>query len=140
MRPLIRRFSLLAVGLTVFLSLFSWMQPVQAQALRSSAPILFAEASYRNEADAKLAEIGQKIDLNNTNIFAFTKYRGLYPTIASKVVANAPYESVEDVLSIAGLSENQKQLLEANLENFTVTDPADALVSGADRYNNGAYK
>ena len=77
---------------------------------------------------------------NSKAIFAFTELRGLYPTVASKVVKNAPYNSVEDVLNIPGLSSRQKDLLQSNLDNFTVTDPEDALVGGADRYNNGVYK
>lgn len=143
MRPLLRRFSLLSAILISFFAIFSWSQPAEASMLNSpfmNAPIL-GEVNYRNAADDKLSgDYGQKIDLNNTNIFAFTELRGLYPTVASKVLENAPYESVEDVLSIPGLSGHQKDLLKANLSNFTVTDVSDALVSGADRYNNGVYK
>jgi photosystem II PsbU protein len=80
-------------------------QPQQAMAanltnatVRSSA-LLAVEAPLRNRADDKLAtEFGKKIDLNNTNVRAFRKYPGLYPTLARKVVDNAPYEKVEDVL------------------------------------------
>src|ERR687885_2744259 len=71
-----------------------------------SVPVLLAEASLRNAADDKLnTEFGKKIDLNNTNVRAFRKYPGMYPTLARKVVDNAPYKSVEDVLDIPGLSE-----------------------------------
>jgi photosystem II PsbU protein len=97
-------------------------------------------AEIRNSADSKLStEFGKKIDLNNTNVRAFRKYPGLYPTLARKVVDNAPYKSVEDVLNIAGLSEKQKEMLTANLDKFTLTTVDDTFTEGGDRYNNGYY-
>jgi photosystem II PsbU protein len=95
----------------------------------------------RNRADAKLdTEFGRKIDLNNTNVRAFQKYPGMYPNLARKVIKNAPYENVEDVLNIEGLSDRQKELLQANLDKFTVTDVESAFTEGDDRYNNGIYR
>ena len=95
----------------------------------------------RNAVDDKLAtEYGSKIDVNNTNIASFRKYRGMYPTIAGKVVSNAPYDSVEDVLNIPGLSEVERDRLEKNMDIFTISAPDPALVEGADRFNNGVYK
>ncbi|MGB3299679.1 MAG: photosystem II complex extrinsic protein PsbU [Phormidesmis sp.] len=95
----------------------------------------------RNSIDDKMAtEYGNKIDVNNTNIAAFRKFRGLYPTIAGKVVTNAPYDSVEDVLDIPGLSQVEKDRLEQNIDIFTISSPDPALVEGADRFNNGIYK
>ncbi|HEY9781734.1 MAG TPA: photosystem II complex extrinsic protein PsbU [Leptolyngbyaceae cyanobacterium] len=108
-----------------------------------SVPILAVEsqATLRNRADAKLAtEFGKKIDLNNTNVRSFQKYPGLYPTLAKKIIANAPYENVEDVLSIEGLSDRQKEILQANLDNFAVTEVESAFTEGDDRYNNGIYR
>jgi photosystem II PsbU protein len=102
--------------------------------------LLVAQPLYRNPVDEKLAtEFGEKIDLNNTNVRAFRQYRGLYPTLAGLIVQNAPYENIEDVLNIAGLSDRQKELLQANLDNFTVTDPEVSLIEGDDRINNGYY-
>ncbi len=93
-----------------------------------------------NTADSKLGtEFGKKIDLNNTNVRAFRKYPGLYPTLARKIVDNAPYKAVDDVLGLPGLSENQKSLLEKNLDNFTATSTDDTFNEGGDRYNNGYY-
>lgn len=112
------------------------MQNVNLQ----SYPVLLAVAPLRNTADDKLAtEFGKKIDLNNTNVRAFRKYPGMYPTLARKVVDNAPYNSVDDVLDIPGLSGRQKELLQANLDKFTVTDVDTTFVEGGDRYNNGYY-
>ncbi|MBE9124906.1 MULTISPECIES: photosystem II complex extrinsic protein PsbU [unclassified Coleofasciculus] len=111
-----------------------------SQVALQASPVLIAEATYRNPADDKLAtEFGQKIDLNNTHVRAFRQYRGMYPNIASKVVQNAPYQKVEDVLDIPGLSDRQKQLLQANLDKFTVTEVDPTFVEGGDRYNPGVY-
>ena len=134
----------LLVGLTGWLGV---SQPALAANASNftwrSVPILAVEsqATLRNRADAKLAtEFGKKIDLNNTNVRSFQKYPGLYPTLAKKIIANAPYENVEDVLSIEGLSDRQKEILQANLDNFAVTEVESAFNEGDDRYNNGIYR
>lgn len=106
-------------------------------------PILAVEEATirRNRADEKLGtEFGKKIDLNNTNVRAFQKYPGMYPNLARKIIKNAPYENVEDVLEIEGLSDRQKELLQANLDKFAVTDAESAFTEGDDRFNNGIYK
>jgi len=95
----------------------------------------------QNKADQKLGtDFGKKIDLNNTNIAAFQKYPGLYPTLAKKIIKNAPYNKVEDVLNLAELSDKQKALLQANLGNFTVTEFEPNFNEGDDRINNGIYR
>ncbi|MBW4521261.1 MAG: photosystem II complex extrinsic protein PsbU [Scytolyngbya sp. HA4215-MV1] len=106
-----------------------------------SSPILAAEAPIRNAMDDKLGtEFGKKIDLNNTNVRSFLQYPGLYPTLAKVIVKNAPYDNVNDVLKISGLSAAQKDVLQANLDKFTVTPVEEALVEGDDRINNGIYR
>jgi len=47
---------------------------------------------------------------------------------------------VEDVLNLAKLSDKQKALLQANLDNFTVTEKASEFNEGDDRINNGIYR
>jgi photosystem II PsbU protein len=93
----------------------------------------------RNDADQKLQQIGNKIDLNNTNIQAFRDLRGFYPTLARKIIENSPYDKVKDVMEIPDLSERQKERLKENLDQFVVTDPEAAFVEGDDRINNGVY-
>ncbi len=135
---------LAVVGLVLYC--LGWAVPQKAIAADFSRvtfglqPILAAEAPIRNTVDDKLqTEYGQKLDLNNTNVRAFRKYPGLYPTLAGLIVANAPYNKVEDVLSIPNLTEPQKKLLQANLDNFAVTKVESALTEGDDRINNGLY-
>ena len=69
-----------------------------------------AVAATANAVDAKLTtEFGQKIDLNNDDIRDFRDLRGFYPNLASKIIINSPYDKVEDVLEIPGLSDRQKK-------------------------------
>jgi photosystem II PsbU protein len=139
-----KRFARLLVVFSLCLAcLFGVTQQAMAATWNSSMVLASSPATgeeIRNSADSKLStEFGKKIDLNNTNVRAFRKYPGLYPTLARKVVDNAPYKSVEDVLNIAGLSEKQKEMLNANLDKFTLTAVDDTFTEGGDRYNNGYY-
>ena len=102
-----------------------------------SSPVL---AVRRNTADAKRLELEKgKLDLNNSDVREFRNLRGFYPNLASKIIQNAPYDSVEDVLDIPGLSETQKSRLQANMDKFIVTEPAASMNAGDDRYNPGLY-
>ncbi|MBE9042847.1 photosystem II complex extrinsic protein PsbU [Pleurocapsales cyanobacterium LEGE 10410] len=93
-----------------------------------------------NTADAKRQElIKGKLDLNNSDVREFRKLRGFYPSLASKIIQNAPYDEVEDVLEIPGLSDSQRERLQANLEQFFVTDMEASMNAGGDRYNPGLY-
>ncbi|MEO1506229.1 MAG: photosystem II complex extrinsic protein PsbU [Cyanobacteria bacterium J06633_23] len=132
---------LMAFGLIVG-TLVSNAQPAVAGMLASRGPVLLAEATMpRNAIDDKLTtEYGYKLDVNNTNVAAFRKYRGLFPTIAGKIIRNAPYENLEDILEIPGLSDVEKSRISENMDIFTISPPNPALVEGDDRYNNGAYK
>lgn len=131
---------LMALGL-VFGTLVSHAQPAVASML-DSGTVFLAEATLpRNAVDDKLTtEYGYKLDVNNTNVAAFRKYRGLFPTIAGKIVRNAPYENLEDILEIPGLSDVEISRMRENMDVFTISPPNPALVEGDDRYNNGAYK
>ncbi len=143
MKRLVR---LLAV-LCLFVGCLGWLglpQKAMAADLTGvtllTSPLLAVDAPLRNAADDKLAsEFGKKIDLNNTNVRAFRQYPGMYPTLAGKIVQNAPYQKVEDVLEIPALTARQKELLQANMDHFTVTDPESAYIEGGDRYNPGVY-
>lgn len=146
MKRLVRLLSVLTLILGCAVSFFA-PQAAQAATLKfvsfQSAPILAVEgtALRQNRADAKLAEVyGEKVDLNNTNVRAFQRYPGFYPTLARKLIDNAPYQKVEDVLNIQGLSDRQKQLLQANLDKFTASEVEAVFNEGDDRINNGIYR
>lgn len=133
MKSVVRFLAVVAFVLVSF-----WGQPSRALTLPSIEPSLTPIAAL-NAADAKLVELGNKIDLNNSDIRDFRDLRGFYPNLAGKIIKNAPYASVEDVLDIPGLSEGQKERLQANLDKFTVTEPSKEFIEGDDRFNPGVY-
>jgi photosystem II PsbU protein len=142
-----KRLAGVLMALGVVLGCLGWMgtpQPALAlgwNSLDFHAASIVAVAEPRNRADDKLAtEFGKKIDLNNTNIRAFMDYPGLYPTLARKILQNAPFEKVDDVFDMPGLTERQVETLRANLDNFTLSAPEDTFVEGGDRFNNGIYR
>jgi len=146
----VKRLAYLVTVFSLLIGFWGWLgSPHVAQAANFDAfvvnnAVIFAvdeSRVLRNRADEKLAEVyGDKIDLNNTNISAFQQYRGFYPTLAKKIIFNAPYKDVEDVLNIKGLSERQKQRLQANLDNFTVNPTEEIFNDGDERINNGIYR
>ena len=142
MKGLVRLFTVFTLLLSCW-GMLGTTQTAQAVSFNSfvgnQVPVL--ALARQNKADQKLGtEFGKKIDLNNTNIAAFQKYPGLYPTLAKKIIKNAPYNKVEDVLNLAKLSDKQKALLQANLDNFTVTEFEPNFNEGDDRINNGIYR
>lgn len=142
MKALVRLFSVFTLLLGCW-GMLGTTQTAQATGFNSFVgnqfPVL--AIARQNKADQKLAtEFGKKIDLNNTNMRAFQDFPGLYPTLAKKIVANAPYEKVEDVLNLPGLTDRQKERLQANLANFTVTELEPNFNEGDDRINNGIYR
>ncbi|MBD2101344.1 photosystem II complex extrinsic protein PsbU [Leptolyngbya sp. FACHB-261] len=141
MKPLVRLFALATMILTLSLG---WGLPTWASAMTGvGAPSvrLMAEAErgpVRNVVEDLLGKLGQRIDLNNTNISAFRKIPGLYPTAARVIVQNAPYEKVEDILNLPGLTEAQKERVRENLDKFTLGPINESLER--DRINNGIYR
>ncbi|MBE9012610.1 photosystem II complex extrinsic protein PsbU [Pseudanabaenaceae cyanobacterium LEGE 13415] len=126
-------------ALSLVVGCLGWVSQAAIAANFNGVTVLAAE--YRNVVEDKMAtEFGKKLDLNNTNVRAFRQLPGLYPTLAGLIVKNAPYESVEDVLNIPGLSDKQKEILQANMDNFVATEVSKELVEGGDRYNNGIYR
>ena len=112
--------SIFCLMLASYLGLFGWTQSSLAEEVDiSSIRILAAKM----ETPLNLcAESNVKIDLNNANINAFTDCPGFYPTLARLIIANSPYQKVEDVLNIPDLRDRQKALLQANLKSFEVAE------------------
>ncbi len=140
-----KKLSAVLATLVLFLGCLGVVAQPEAQAMPltefmgQSSPVLGA-VIYRNKADAKLGtEFGQKLDLNNSDVRDFRYLRGFYPGLAGKIVKYSPFEKVEDVLNIPGLSERQQKRLQANLDKFTVTPPSDMFNEEDNRYNMGVY-
>jgi photosystem II PsbU protein len=141
MQSFFRRLGFLSLICAGCLAFLGWSHPVNAASLSwqsVQSPVL--AVTYRNPVDDKLStDYGKKLDLNNASVRVFTQYKGMYPTLAGKIVQNAPYSNVKDILDIPGLSDAEKQAINNNIDRFTVTEPSAALVSGDDRYNDGSY-
>ena len=105
--------------------------------------LMLPQAAYadeiRNVADDRIAERGDKVDLNNSSVRRFQQFPGMYPTLAGKIVLGGPYDSVDDVLSL-DLTDRQKELFSKYRDNFVVTAPSIALNEGFDRINDGQYR
>ncbi|MDX2272742.1 MAG: photosystem II complex extrinsic protein PsbU [Cyanobacteriota bacterium] len=69
-------------------------------------------------AAAPTTTLEAKIDVNNTILRNYRLLPGFYPTLARILVQNAPYNSPEDMLKVPGLTDAQKELIRANLDNF----------------------
>jgi photosystem II PsbU protein len=135
MKGLIHCFSVISI---IIVSCFGWwnwhqlaiagnihVQPLRITAIATQLPD--REAADREDETA-CVEFGQKIDLNNANIIAFKDCQGFYPTLAKLIVTNGPYQTVEDVVKIPGLSDRQKELLTTYFDRFTVTESVVPLV------------
>ena len=124
MKRLIRILSLLSLLLMLGWGSLGWSQPGLAGAIdfQSGTVLLAATASSSTGGERLCADTGSKIDLNNANMVVFSDCPGFYPTLAQLIVANGPYDKVEDVLNIPGLKNRQKELLKANLDSFTVSE------------------
>lgn len=146
-----KRFACLLAGIGLLMGCLGWLGMPQSAlaaslnspqvAIASFIPSQQAGEDLRNPMEEKMrTEYGKKLDLNNTNVRAFRQVSGLYPTLAGLIVKHAPYENVDDVLNIPGLTARQKDVLRDSLDSFTVTEVEEALVEGDDRFNNGIYR
>lgn len=79
-----------------------------------------------------------KIDLNNANIYAFRKVPGMYPNLGRIIIENAPYDSLDEVLNIPGLTSEQKQRIQENADKFALFKPDNSM--NRERINNSTYR
>ncbi|WP_414512534.1 photosystem II complex extrinsic protein PsbU [Synechococcus sp. F70.1] len=79
------------------------------------------------------------IDVNNTILRNYRQLPGFYPTLARILVKNAPYKSLEDMLKIPELTEQQKALIRANAENFVFGEYREGASQLENRINQGYY-
>jgi photosystem II PsbU protein len=84
-------------------------------------------------------ELETKIDVNNTVLRNYRQLPGFYPTLARILVQNAPYESPEKMLEIPGLTEKQRSLIQANLDNFEAQPYRAGEYNLENRINQGLY-
>lgn len=88
-------------------------------AVAASLPAL-AETEYANVPFLGGSDI---IDINNANVRAYAKYPGMYPTVAGLLATNGPYEKVEDVFKIPGLTDRQITTLKKYQDKLVALTP-----------------
>lgn len=84
---------------------------------------------------------GDKVDVNNANIRAFTQFPGMYPGAASKILKAVPdigYKSAAELYNAPGLSDPEKAVLKKYESKFVFLTPKPEYV--IDRLNNGLYR
>jgi len=123
------RFSIIAVAIAAFWT-FGWAFDFSG----------FSSSVHADELpETSVIKVdSSKIDVNNSNINAFRKISGFYPTLGRIIIQNAPYNSLDDVLNIAGLSDVQKQRIKDNAGIFIVQKPDNSL--NRERINNSIYR
>lgn len=129
MKRLVRWLSIFSLVLIACIGFLGWTQPVVAGSISIKPVTVLAVATELPQVgdEQVCPELGEQIDLNNANIIAFKECPGFYPTLAQLIVKNGPYQKVEDVLEIPGLTDRQKGLLKSHLRNFKVTEPVMSL-------------
>jgi photosystem II PsbU protein len=79
-----------------------------------------------------------KIDLNNANIYQFRQIPGMYPTLGRIIIENAPYNSLDEVLAIKGLTADQQDKIRSSADRFTMFKPDNSMQR--ERINNATYR
>ncbi|MFQ3612671.1 MAG: photosystem II complex extrinsic protein PsbU [Cyanobacteriota bacterium] len=102
------------------------------------APLGILGVAHAAELPA-VKHLDAPIDVNNTILRNYRQLPGFYPNLARTLVQNAPYDSLEDMLRIPGLTEEQKALIKANAENFVIGEYQEGANQLENRINQGYY-
>lgn len=111
-----------------------------ATTLAAAAAALVPAAALADREYANVGFLGggAQIDVNNANVRAYVQLRGFYPTLAGLIVANGPYESVDELYNLPGITDTQKKALDTSKEKLVALPPAPEYV--IDKFNNGLYR
>jgi len=134
----------LVLGVSLLLGGMGVSMAEETEALGEATPVVI-EATPEVKPEVVVAvpspavTLVAKIDVNNTILRNYRQLPGFYPVLARILVENAPYESLEQMLTIPGLTEAQKQLIRQNFPNFMVGpyDPGNSTLEN--RINKGYY-
>jgi photosystem II PsbU protein len=134
----------LVLGVSLLLGGMGVSMAEETEALGEATPVVI-EATPEVQPEVVVAvpspavTLVAKIDVNNTILRNYRQLPGFYPVLARILVENAPYESLEQMLAIPGLTEAQKQLIRQNFPNFMVGpyDPGNSTLEN--RINKGYY-
>mmetsp|Transcript_91651 Transcript_91651/g.147950 ORF Transcript_91651/g.147950 Transcript_91651/m.147950 type:complete len:160 (+) Transcript_91651:31-510(+) len=96
-------------------------------------------------ADTEYANIpflggSDQVDVNNANIRVYTRFPGMYPTIAGLMVKNTPYKDTADIKTklFPKLTPKMQEIYMKYDKNLIALKPAPEFVE--DIWNNGLYR
>ena len=125
------------VGLSLALNLAT---PAFAQEdVETVAPVQSSAASVTEVDGVPVIDLQPKLDLNYAMLRRFRELPGFYPTLGQKIIKAVPFNSVEDVVNIDGLTDKQVRLLRANFKNFVVGEYDEGANDFETRLNKGFY-
>jgi photosystem II PsbU protein len=78
------------------------------------------------------------IDVNNANVRVYQKLPGMYPIVAGKIVAKAPYKDKADMYAKAGFEASEAEVAKKFDKDFIFLEPQAEFV--IDNINNGLYR
>merc|ERR1712216_332158 len=80
------------------------------------------------------------VDVNNANIRVYTRFPGMYPTIAGLIVKNGPYKSIDELKekNAERFTPEMKAIFSKYEKQLVVLKPAPEYVE--DIWNNGLYR
>lgn len=64
------------------------------------------------------------VDVNNANIRVYTRFPGMYPTIAAKIIKKVPYTSIDDMLQKCPFTSDELTVIDKYLKNLVALEPA----------------
>jgi photosystem II PsbU protein len=64
------------------------------------------------------------VDVNNANIRVYTRFPGMYPNIARKIVKGIPYASIDEMLQKQPFTAAELEILDKYLKNLTALEAA----------------
>jgi Photosystem II 12 kDa extrinsic protein (PsbU) len=79
---------------------------------RRGALVSLASLPFLRPGQALAVSSGARIDVNNALAREYTAFPGLFPTVATKIVQNAPYKSKKEVYAV--LNELEADRLKVN--------------------------
>mmetsp|Transcript_3249 Transcript_3249/g.6476 ORF Transcript_3249/g.6476 Transcript_3249/m.6476 type:complete len:161 (-) Transcript_3249:114-596(-) len=97
--------------------------------------VAFADVEYPNVPFLGGSDV---VDVNNANIRVYTRFPGMYPAVATKIVRYGPYTSFNDMLEKGKFTPPEKDILIKYKDNLTALEPAPEYQ--IDNINNGLYR
>lgn len=113
------------------------MSGLAGAAIIAAPAAAFADTEYPN---VPFLGGSDQVDVNNANIRVYTRFPGMYPTIAGIIIKNGPYANKDEIKSknAEKFTPAMKEVYAKYEKNFVALKPAPEYVE--DIFNNGLYR